>query len=551
MRKILILAAILPLLVSCGPGGTNTNSLRTNRPDVERLRANGKKLRPDVERLRADVEFIGSDECEGRLPFTRGADRATAYIAQQMEDAGLKPGGDGGTYFQSVPVAMIRTEAPGSISIKTPAGALPLRKGVDFTAFSKSMQQTIDIEDAELVFAGYGIVAPEYGKNDYEGITDPQNKIAVVLVNDPGLGTDGDYFRGDAMTYYGRWTYKLEEGARQGLKGVLIIHDDRGAGYGWSVVCANKVRYDLSEATEPVLPFSGWLSAEAAKKLLEKCGYDSAELYASAKQPDFKPFSLDSRLSMTLTNTIEENTSPNVVGYIKGKTDECIVCSAHWDHLGLLSTPVDGDSVMNGATDNGTGVAWLLETARLLSETGKLRRSVVFLSPTCEEPGLLGSQHYASHPLIPMEKTVAEINVDVIPLWGENNEVTVTGYGVSTLEDLLKEVARDHDRYVMADPDAYNGMFYRSDQLPFMRKGVPALFAKGWSDSKEHGKQWSEEMIRRYWAEVYHKPCDETHPDSDDYSGLIQDVELFADLILRLANSKIVPEWYPGAEFHR
>lgn len=526
MNKRIIFAFAVALAVMAGCGKDNVN----------------------VDSMRSDVEYLASDECDGRLPFSDGAGLASAYIAQRMEEIGLKPISEG-SFCQNVPLAMIRTKVPETVTVKTPSGPMKLGLDVDYVAFTQSLEPEIDIHGAELVFAGYGIVAPEYGKNDYRNIEHPENKIAVVIVNDPGLGTDGDYFCGDAMTYYGRWTYKLEEGARQGLKGVLIIHNDRGAGYGWSVVTAADVRFTINDPAmrQAVCPLSGWLSGDAAATLLRKAGYDPAEIYEKAKSPDFEPFSLGSYMDIKMSSTFEYAESPNLVGYLPGTGDECVICSAHWDHLGHASTPLNGDVIVNGATDNATGVAWLLETARLLKDK-KLKRNVVFLCPTCEEKGMFGSEYYAAHPIFPIDKAVAVVNVDVIPLWGENNDVTVTGYGHSDLDSLLAVVAADQDRYVMADPDAFNGMFYRSDQLPFMRRGVPALFAKGWSDNRLHGKEWSTQMIKDYWATTYHKPCDETHPD-DDYSGLAQDVELFLDVILRIAGSDIHPQWNATSEF--
>lgn len=506
-------------------------------------------FKADIGNLRNDVEFLASDECDGRLPFSEGAERASGYIARQMEEIGLEPLSDS-SFLQQVPLAMIRTKVPEAITLRTPSGPMTLERDIDFTAFTQRLDPEIDIRDAQLVFAGYGIVAPEFGKDDYRNITDPGNKIAVVIVNDPGLGSEGDYFHADAMTYYGRWTYKLEEGARQGLKGVLIIHDDRGAGYGWDVVTAADARYVLNDPSvqQDACPLSGWLSKSAASELLKKAGFNPDEVFERAKAPDFEPFSLNTALDIKLTSTFEFAESPNVVGYIPGESDECIICTAHWDHLGHASSATDGDCIINGATDNATGVAWLLETARLLKGQ-KHRRNIVFLSPTCEEKGMHGSSFYADHPIFPADKTVAVVNMDVIPLWGENNDVTVTGYGHSDLDSLLEEAAARQGRYLMADPDAFNGMFYRSDQLPFMRKGIPAVFAKGWSDNRRHGKQWAEDMIDDYWAKVYHKTCDETHPDTDDYSGLAQDVELFADLIGRLADSGFKPQWNENSEF--
>ena len=534
MKRILILLPLLSLFLSaCGDDDA----------DLER-------------NLRQHVEFLASDECDGRLPFTEGAQRAVAYLASQMDSIGLVPvDGESGSYFQQVPLVKITTEVQNEVTFRTPAGAMKEKYQEGYSFFTHSLDSEIDIKNAELVFAGYGIVAPEYGKDDYAGLENPGNKIAVVIVNDPGLDSGTDYFRGNTMTYYGRWTYKFEEGARQGLGGVLIIHDDRGAGYGWSVARANKSRYVLDrQSNEYDIPLKGWLSNSCARELLSRSGYDPDSLFAAARRPDFKPFSLKSYVDVKMTSTLSRSQSPNVVGYIPSAdgSDESIVCVAHWDHLGHSTVPVNGDDLVNGATDNATAVAWLLETARAFKKRGRLpKRNIVFLTPTCEEVGMYGSEHYASNPLFPSEKTVAVVNLDVIPLWGENNDVTITGWGYSSLDSLLAACAKKQDRYIMPDPDSHNGMFYRSDHLPFMRKGIPALFAKGWSDNRLHGKEWATEKIADYWANVYHTPADETHPETDDYAGLIQEVHLFYDVISRLADTDLWPQWSPDSEFQR
>jgi len=498
--------------------------------------------------LRRDVEYLASDECQGRLPFTPGADRAVQYLVREMEAMGLTPG-CGESYLQQVPLVMMNLQPSEQMAISAPSGELILENQKDFTAFTSSRKEDVTVDGSELIFAGYGIVADEFGKNDYEGITDPQNKVAVVFVNDPGLGSNSDYFTGDAMTYYGRWTYKFEEGVRQGLKGVLIIHEDRGAGYGWSVVQASEnVKYALddTDVNTEGCPLQGWLSNEAARRLLAECGYDIDDLKERARRSDFKPFSLGSTVSVSIHSSFISKSSPNVVGYIPGSrhNGENIVCVAHWDHLGMIETKDGSDGIYNGATDNATAMAWLLETARAFKSMGiQPQRDIIFLLPTCEEKGMFGSEYYVSHSVSPIEKTVAVINLDVIPLWGENNDVTITGYGHSDLDERVEKIAAKYGRYVMADPEASNGMFYRSDHLPFMRRGVPAMFAKGWSDSREHGRQWSEEKIKDYWANTYHKVYDQTDPLSDDYSGLVQDVHLFIDLIGSLAFSDDWPEW--------
>ena len=506
-----------------------------------------------IDNLKKHVEYLSSDLCEGRKPFSKGAERAVEYLANEMKAIGLKPI-NGDSYLQDISLVLSNTQCSEIMTLNTPEGKLDLKHNEGFVAFSKRIEDEIHIDKAELVFAGYGIVAPEYANNDYAGIENPENKVAVVMVNDPGLGSTGHYFKGDTMTYYGRWKYKFEEGARQGLKGVLIIHEDRGAGYPFSVPVASassKLYLNNPDNTDYYCALEGWLSNASARELLKRNGYDMDELIAEAKKPDFKPFDLKSDVTVSMKSKFTYNSSPNVVGYIEGsKQDgENIVCIAHWDHLGY-GKAIDGDTIINGTTDNATAMAWLLETARAFKALKKQpERGIVFLVPTCEETGLLGSSYYVENPIFPIEKTVAVINLDVIPLWGANNDVTITGFGHSTLDDMVTRLAEKYDRYVMADPEAFNGMFYRSDHLPFMRKGVPAMFAKGWSDNREHGKKWATAKIKDYWANTYHKPTDQLYPETDNYDGLMQEVQLFFDLAYELVTTDVYPQWKPASEF--
>ena len=542
MRNMKIATCLLTItslvLSACGGGGN----------DIEKA-----KSLATTEHLKQYTEAISHDSCQGRKPFSEGADRAVNYIARQMKEVGLKPI-NGDSYLQQVNIISSRTQCPKPMVLSTPEGKISLDWLEGYTAFSARIEPEIDIDNAELVFAGYGIVAPEYGKNDFEGIENPQDKVAVVIVNDPGLGSDNtDYFNGDIMTYYGRWMYKFEEGARQGLKGVLIIHEDRGAGYSWSVVraSAQSKMYVDSDSDAYHCPLNGWIQFNAAKQLLADNGYDIDQLIEQSKSPDFKPISLKSTVTVSMRNTFDRQQSPNVIGYIpgSGNTDESVIYLGHWDHLGY-GAPINGDSIINGATDNAVAIAWMLEMARCFNALKeKPRRNIVFLSPTCEETGFLGTKYYVEHPLFPIDKIAAVINLDVFPLWGENNDVTITGYGNSELDDTLAELAKKYNRYIMPDPDAYNGMFYRSDHFPFVQKGIPAMFAKGWNDNRKQGKEWAKEHIARYWAETYHKPTDQTHPDTDDYSGLLQEVQLFFDLGYKLAQDTGYPKWKPKSEF--
>lgn len=506
-----------------------------------------------IDNLKKHVEYLSSDLCEGRKPFSKGAERAVEYLAQEMKSIGLKPI-QGDSYLQEVPLVLSQTQCSEVMAINTPKGKLDLKHNEGFVAFSKRIEEEISIDKAELVFAGYGIVAPEYGKNDYAGIENPENKVAIVMVNDPGLGSTGHYFKGDTMTYYGRWTYKFEEGARQGLKGVLIIHEDRGAGYPFSVPVASagsKLYVNNPDDSSYHCALEGWLSNSAARELLKQNGYDMDQLIAEAKKPDFQPFDLKSDVSVSMKNRFTYNSSPNVVGYIEGSkpNEENIVCIAHWDHLGY-GKPINGDSIINGTTDNATAMAWLLETARAFKALDKQpERSIVFLVPTCEETGFHGTTYYVQNPIFPIEKTISVINLDVIPLWGANNDVTITGYGHSTLDDMVTRLAAKYNRYVMADPEAFNGMFYRSDHFPFMQQGVPAMFAKGWSDNRQHGKEWASAKIKDYWANIYHKPTDQLYPGTDNYEGLMQEVHLFFDLAYELVTTDVYPQWKPASEF--
>lgn len=537
MKHTLILLLVLCLLTACSVGN-----------DAEQA-----KQAATISHLKRHTEYLSSDSCQGRKPFSAGAERAVKYLADEMKTIGLQPI-HGDSYLQEVPFVLSETKCSEEMTLTTPQGKLPLKYLTDFVGFSKQIVPEISIKDAELVFAGYGIVAPEYGKNDYAGIRNPGNTVAVVIVNDPGLGSTGHYFKGDTMTYYGRWMYKYEEGARQGLKGVLIIHEDRAAGYPWNVVVAgakSKLYIDNKEDTNYYCPLEGWITGSAARELLKRNGYDLATLQEQAKKPGFKPIPLKSGVSVSMHNTFTYNNSPNVAGYIAGSKPggESIVYTAHWDHLGY-GAPIGGDSIINGATDNATAMAWLLETARCFKALKQQpERNIVFLVPTCEETGFHGTIYYTEHPVFPIEKTIAVINLDVIPLWGANNDVTITGYGHSTLDDTVAQLAKKYNRYVMPDPDSFNGMFYRSDHFPFLRKGVPAMFAKGWNDNREHGKEWSAAKIKDYWANVYHKPTDQTHPETDNYDGVMQEVHLFFDLGYELSNSSDVPQWKSGSEF--
>lgn len=477
------------------------------------------------ERLKEHVAYLTSDVCYGREPFTEQADSSVRYIAMAMEEIGLKPYSENCGYLQQVKLTKLLINAPEAIDVRgtTEKWLMTLKKDEDFSLMTQDTT-IVDLKDCELFFAGYGIVAPEYGKNDYEGLENPANKIAVVLINDPGLDNpDSTYFAGNEMTYYGRWTYKMEEGMRQGLAGVLVIHNDRGAGYGWNVAkSGNKVKFALDDtAATKTIPIEGWLNNEAGRELLRLCKLDADQLFEEAKRPGFKPVAMNCKANIRIETQHEKKQTPNIVGYIPAKvtTDESVIVSAHWDHIG--TSP--------GTTDNATGVAWLLEVARTLMEKGIApKKNIVFLVPTCEEKGMFGSKYHANHPLFPLEKAEAIVNMDVLPLWGKSSTLTITGYGhYPEMDEFVTKIAARHGRKTVPDPESHNGMFYRSDQLPFMQKGVTPLFAKGWEEK--------DGRIENYWKNVYHTPEDKMRTE-DDYSGLADEVVLFSDIIWELAN---------------
>ena len=507
----------------------------------------------DTDDLRRHVKTLGSDAFLGRKPFTRGEDSALAYLEEEFKKIGLKP--VKGSYYQDVPMVEVSVDPSPHMDFRTPEGKFQLEYKDDFVAFSRRLTDRLELKDSELVFAGYGIVAPEYGWNDYEGI-DVEGKTVVVLVNDPGYGTgDQAFFTGNAMTYYGRWTYKYEEAARQGARGLIIVHETGPAGYPWNVVLNGAVipklylkpddRYMSRCAVE------GWITHQAADELMSRYGHKLEALKEQARKPGFKAMQLDGSVSFAMQSSHHFATSQNIMGYLPGseRKEEVVIYSAHWDHLGVDPT-LQGDTIYNGAVDNGTSLAWMLEMAEAFArlEEGP-PRSVMFFAPTAEEQGLLGSKHYAQNPRFPLEKTVANINNDLMLPYGRYEDVMVTGYGKSELDDLLEETVPHHDRYVYPDPNPQTGMYYRSDHFSFARVGVPALFARGNCDSRQHGKEWAREK-EAFWLENrYHDPGDEYNAETWDLRGVRDDARLFFEVGYRLANSSDFPRWKEGAEF--
>jgi Zn-dependent M28 family amino/carboxypeptidase len=500
------------------------------------------------------VKNLGSDEFMGRKPFTAGEKIATDYLAGELKRIGFEPAFNG-SYFQPVPMVEISSVAKGRVRINSGKKLFSFSTPDDIAVTSPQFADEVNIKGSEMVFAGFGIIAPEYDWNDYSGL-DVKGKTVVVLINDPGLYTgDSTFFKGREMTYYGRWTYKFEEAARQGAEGILIIHETEGAGYQYNIPRKSSITPRLymqtADSNKTMCSFTGWLSAAAADTLFGSLGYDVTKLRKEACKKEFKGFDLKSLLSLSIVNKIRFNTSANVAGVLKGtsRADECIVYCAHWDHFGI-GEKEKGDSVYNGAVDNGTSMAWALEIGQAFSGLKKRPlRSVLILFPTAEEQGLLGSQYYTEYPVFPMEKTVACFNNDLMLPIGRMKDIMVTGYGQSELDDMIADVAKEQDRYIVRDPNSQAGMYFRSDHFPFAKKGVPSSFARGNVESREHGKDWASAMEKDYIDNKYHRPSDNYEPGKWDLNGIAEDARLSFVVGYRLSNSDFFPSWKAGSEF--
>ena len=498
------------------------------------------------------IAELSSDRYLGRMPMSSTEGITIDYIAAQMKEIGLEPANKG-SYFQEVPLLAVNSKISQTLDFETPKGSLRLNKLVDYVTFSRRVEPEQSLDKSELVFAGFGITAPEYGRDDFQGM-DLKGKTILVFVNDPGYGKTDDYFKGNTMTYYGRWTYKFEEAARRGAKGCLIIHETGPAGYPWQVVRNNgettKLYLKTDDGYKERCAFEGWISLSSAEQLFTACGMSLDQAKKMAVQKDFKPVILPVKVSGAMKSTFETNVSRNVCGLIKGSKhpDEVIVYTAHWDHIGV-GTPVKNDSIYNGATDNASAVSWMLEIARAFKSVPAPDRSILFVSVTSEESGLLGSSYYVEHPFFPMSKTVACINTDVMLFLGTFKDVMLYGSGQSQLDEWVKKAADNQGRYLAPDPNPENGMFFRSDQFPFVKKGVPAIYAKGYVEAEKYGKTETLKKIDQYWKQTYHSPFDEYNPATDDLSGVVEDAKLLYQVGTDLANSPEWPTWNEGSEF--
>jgi Zn-dependent M28 family amino/carboxypeptidase len=503
--------------------------------------------------LTTATQILASDDYEGRAPTTAGEEKTVAFIADQFKKAGLQPGNKG-SWFQNVPLVET-TATPGAMTVAGGSAPLTLTQRADFVANSYQTQPRVDLKNSEMVFVGYGINAPERGWNDYAGV-DVRGKTVVILVNDPDW-QDTDLegtFNGKAMTYYGRWTYKYEEAARQGAAGALIVHDTEPASYGWNVVQSSWTgpQYNMDDPGNHMdqSKVIGWLTNDAARRVLAASGQNLDALAAAAKRQGFKAVPLKTRASISLSNQIKRQASKNVIGILPGakRPNEYVIYTAHWDHLGRCDADATGDDICNGAADNATGTAGLIALAQAHAKRGNPDRSIVFLAVTAEESGLLGSRYYAENPVFPLAQTVGGVNMDVLGTLGNTRDFVVIGKGKSELESTMVRATDRFGLTVKNEPSPQAGSYYRSDHFSLARLGVPMLYAKGGEDLVNGGTAAGAAAAADYRKSRYHQPSDEYDPNWD-WSGAIRDLQIYWLIGRELAMSTAWPNWNQGDEF--
>ena len=555
-RGSILLAVGFLFLYSCSQSRppeqqTGESSLTALKPALDSF------TREDLLR---HIRILASDEFEGRAPATRGEELTVKYLTDQFQKLGLKPGNPDGTYVQKVPLAgFVSTSEASFVSGNQ---KLSLQPKTDYVAVCRRYVPEVRVENSDLVFVGYGVVAPEYGWDDYKGV-DVKGKTIVMLINDPAVPDPSDpskldekMFKGRAMTYYGRWTYKYEIASEKGAAAAIIIHETVPAGYPFEVVSGSwgRENFDLRRPDKNMsrVAVESWINLDTARRLLKLAGQDFDVLKKAATSKDFKPVQLKAKANITVKNTLREVDSQNVIAKLEGSDpamkNEYVVYSAHWDHLGK-DQKLAGDQIFNGALDNASGVASLLELAEALTKLNTPpKRSILFLSVTAEEKGLLGAKYYAENPLYPLVNTAANINMDGINQWGRTKDVVVVGLGNSTLDDLLAEAAHTQGRELKPDAEPGKGFYYRSDHFEFAKLGVPAIYTNSGTDyigkPAEYGRQKRDE----YTNKDYHKVSDEIKSDWD-LSGAVDDLRLLFELGWRVAQSDKLPEWKPGTEF--
>jgi Zn-dependent M28 family amino/carboxypeptidase len=502
-----------------------------------------------ADRIKSAVAHLASDHLEGRGPGTNGEVLATEYLADEFEKAGLKPMGDKNTYYQSVPLVRVVTSPKSTLQARKDGTTLDIPCEEAFAGFSQT-QQELEEFDAEAVFLGHGITAPEFGWDDYQGV-DVQGKIVVLFTNEPP-SNDSKFFGGAALTYYGRWTYKFAEAARRGAKACFIIHTNETAGYPYSVVRRLDGAQLTREAGQPVLAFAGWLSRGAGENLLGLAGRTVESALKEADTKGFKPYSLGVSLQAKIATRIEKFVSHNVVGMVEGSDpvlkSEAVIFTAHWDHLGV-GRPVLGDTIYNGAADNATGCGLLLELARAWSaQPQKPKRSAIFLAVTAEEKGLLGSKYYVKNPVIPLGKTALNLNFDMILPLGVPESVVVTGADRTTAWPIVQAAAAKSRLEIEADQRANLGIFYRSDHFSMAQAGVPAFSVAAGMKIMGKPEDFARNAYKEFNDKAYHSPQDEFKPDWD-FSGFVVLAQFVLSVARDVANAERLPTWNPGDEF--
>lgn len=511
--------------------------------------------------LRAHIKFLADDLLEGRGTGARGGELAAKYIASQLEASGVKGAAADGSFFQPVSLVGVKADPSTQLTISSSGGSETFKFADDFVAFTGAQTEEVDVE-SDLVFVGYGISAPEQRWDDYKGSPDDfRGKILVMLVNDPpATQQEPNLFGAKALTYYGRWTYKYEEAARRGAVGAILLHTDESAGYPWGVVRTSNGswRFDIARTPDdstPFLKFRSWMTNDAAVRLMKLAGQDLSTLRSQAATRNFQPVKLGLRGKLNLKSEVKRVAAPNVVGVLEGSDptlkSEYVVYSAHWDHLGIGAPNKDGDTIYNGALDNATGVASVLAIADSLAKTPvgqRPKRSSLFLFPTAEEQGLLGAEWYAKHPVVPIAKTAANVNLDSMNVLGVTSDFIPLGAERSSLKAVVEAVARDRGLRVSPDARPEQGSFYRSDHFPFAKAGVPSISLKEGNDYVGRSKEWGEQQFRAYNTAHYHQPSDELR-DSWDFRGMIQEAEIAMDIGNRIANAPEMPKFNQGDEF--
>lgn len=506
------------------------------------------------------IKVLASDEFEGRAPGSKGEEQSVKYIAEQFKGLGLKPGNPNGTYTQEVPLAGIATVPTASFTVGDKKTELKFPD--DYVASSARLQSEIKAENTDIVFVGHGIVAPEYGWDDYKDV-DVRGKTILMLINDPAIPDPADatkldpkMFKGSAMTYYGRWTYKYEIAAQKGAAAAVIIHETEPAAYPYSVVMSSwgkeNIEIDATDKNSGAVQIRSWITLDVAKKLLADSGQDFDVLKKAAITKEFRPVPIQAKANFVLKQTVRPFKSHNVVAKLEGTDsklkEECVIYSAHWDHLGKHDN-LPGDKIFNGASDNASGVGGLIELA-----TGYMKlkpapkRSVLFIATTAEESGLLGAKYYAEHPLYPVEKSLADINMDGLSLWGKTRDIEDISFGNSDLDDMLAAATTRQGRVMNPNSQPEKGTFYRADNFEFSKVGLPSLYTGAGRDVIGKPPGFGQEKRDEYLARHYHQPSDEVDP-AWDLSGAAEDLKLLFEVGYQVANGDKLPEWKPGTEF--